>query len=97
MKPTARSVAVFVLLLSLLGTAALSLPFTTASFLFSELGSPWDIVRRVDNDFVVLVGQLLLVVPILVWKVRRLVADHLTTGEIIAAYGVATAGEGRLG
>jgi hypothetical protein len=91
MQPTARSLSMFVLLVSLIGTAALFLPFTTGSFLFQKMGPPWDIVRSFNSEGIFLVGSLFLVIPIIVWEVRRYVAVRLTTGEIAAAYGISTA------
>jgi hypothetical protein len=77
---------IFVLLLSLVGTAALFLPFTSGV-------SPW---YAVTNDKF-LGGTFLLGAPfflsilILIWQARRLIVDRVTTGEIVLAYLLATA------
>jgi len=85
---------VFVLLLSLLGTAALFLPFTFST-------SPFDVASEVASAFLkgkltresallLLAAPFFLSIPILIWQVRKLVTDRLTTGEIAAAYVLST-------
>ena len=90
-KRPARSVSIVVLLVSLLGVAALFLPLTTASFVFSKFPSAWDVVKVFSGEFILIMAPLFLVVPIVAWEVRRLVADQLKTGEVAAAYGISTA------
>lgn len=80
MKPTARSRRIFVLLLSLLGTAALFLPFTSGV-------SPWEAVYKdFLGRFFLLGAPFFLSILILAWQARRLVVDRTSTAEIAVAY-----------
>lgn len=89
MPRTDLSRRIFVLLLSLLGTAALFLPFTYGV-------SPWDAVREpwrtLKGEFYwgfLLGAPFFLSVPILGWQVRRLFVERLSIAEIAVAYGKA--------
>ncbi len=86
MNPSARSVSIFVLMLSFLGAAALFLPFT------SEV-SPWDVVRGAPDldEYILFAAPLFLVIPTVAWELRKLVARRLKSGEIAAAYVLAVA------
>lgn len=91
---TNRFRSIFVLLLSLLGTAALFLSFAGDV-------SPWKASRGLWGWWgppswtgweVAMLGiPFLLSIPILIWQARRLIVDRLTIGEIAAAYVVSTA------
>lgn len=81
MKPTARSRRIFVLLLAVIGTAALFLPFA-----WSE--SLWDAVSRYSwfGEMFLLGAPFLLSIPTLAWQARRLAVDRLSSVEVAAAY-----------
>ena len=92
MKPTARSRRIFVLLLSLLGTAALFQPFAEIGTIFKgiiigPLKSMMEGASFITESplFAILGASFFLVVPILVLQTRRLMVDRLST-EIMAAY-----------
>jgi cation transport ATPase len=89
---TDRLRIVFVLLFSLVGTAALFLPFSSGV-------SPFDVVagQLLKGDFfgkwflLHLAIPFFLSIPILIWQARRLFVDHVTKGEIATAYALSTA------
>lgn len=93
MKPTARLRRVFVLLLTLIGTAALFLPFAEIGTIFKNL-IIWPLKSIIEHPaliaeshlYAILGASFFLVVPILVLQTRRLMVDHLSTTEIVAAY-----------
>ena len=93
MKPTARSRRIFVLLLSLLGTAALFLPFAEIGTFFRG-HIIWPLKFMIEDPaliaesplFAILCASFFLVIPIFVLQTRRLIVDRLSTTEIVAAY-----------
>ena len=93
MKPTARARRILVLLLSLLGTAALFLPFAEIGTIFKNV-IIWPLKSMMEHPaliaesplYAILGASFFLVVPILVLQTRRLMVDRLSTTEIVAAY-----------
>jgi len=89
----ARSRRIFVLLLSLLGTAALFLPFAEIGTVF-RAHIIWPLKWAMEHAAFITESPLLaivcasffLVVSILVLQTRKLIVDRLSTTEIVAAY-----------
>lgn len=84
MQRTEQVRTVFVLLLSLVGTAALFLPGAYD-------GSPWLVLTRCPSLFLpcwfaLFTAPFFLVVPIVAWQMRKLLANQLSAIELTAAY-----------